>query len=163
MIKMTILTILLVLTSFVWPVSANEESKHKNVESKSKEPKKTEVDSSRFGPDKAVQAFDKEEGFKLSLKAIKTLGINFKAIEGSGPWRVSKGAIVHLKQSSGIYRRYDGWISMVLVKIVGKDNDSVLIQSADLESSDEVAITGVQFLRMTDADLNAGTVDTCAH
>ena len=117
----------------------------------------------RVGPGKAVEAFNKEDGFKLSEKAMKSLGVSFETIQGAGPWRVPKKSIVRIKQSTGIYRRYDGWISLVLVKIIKEENGTTLIQSEDLEANDEVAITGSQYLRMTDSDLNAGTVDSCAH
>lgn len=52
---------------------------------------------------------------------------------------------------------------MVLVKILRREGDNLLVTSEDLELGDEVAVTGAVFLRMTDADLNSGTVDSCAH
>lgn len=119
--------------------------------------------STRFGPGKAVEAFNKEDGFKLSQKAMKNLGIGFEAIKGAGPWSVPSEAVVRLKQSTGVYRRYEGWISLVLVKVLKEENGLVFIQSADLEADDEVATKGSNYLRMTDSDLNAGTVDSCAH
>lgn len=122
----------------------------------------SETDS-RVGVGKAVESFDKEQGFKLSPKAMKALGIQFQSLSGNGPWKVSKSSLVHLKQSAAVYRRYDGWISMVLVKIVSQDVAGVWIKAADLEAGDDVAVQGVPFLRMTDSDLNAGTVDSCAH
>lgn len=120
-------------------------------------------DPNRFGAGKAVEAADHDQGFKLSAKAEKNLGVTFQKMTGSGPWKIPKQAIVHLKQSEAVYRRYDGWISMVLVKVVSQQGDTVVIKSADLEPDDDVAVTGVTFLRMTDSDINAGTVDTCAH
>lgn len=119
--------------------------------------------SSRFGPGKAIEAFSEEDGFKMSPKAVSTLGVRFESVRGSGPWRVPKSSLIHIKQSTGVYRRYDGWISMVLIKVVSQTSETALITSQDLEPGDEIASHGVQFLRMTDADLNAGTVDTCAH
>lgn len=121
------------------------------------------LESNRFGPGKAVEAFDKEEGFKISDKAAISLGVKFTPLANKGPWRVPISSIVHMKQSVAVYRRFEGWISMVLVKINTRENGFVEIQSVDLEPGDEVAISGVSFLRMTDADLNSGTVDSCAH
>lgn len=121
------------------------------------------ADNSRFGAGKAIEAFDKEQGFKMSEKALKSLGVQFSPLHGSGPWLVPQTAIVHMKQSAGIYRRFEGWISLVLVKTEKNQNGIVSIRSEDLEAEDEVAISGSAFLRMTDADLNAGTVDSCAH
>lgn len=121
-----------------------------------------EETGTNFGPNKAVVAFDKENGFQLSEKAIQNLGVAFKGIEGSGPWKVSANSIIHLKQSSGVYRRVDDWIMFVLVKVNQKIGSDLLISSDDLQSGDEIATSGAHFLRMTDADLNSGTVDSCA-
>ena len=111
----------------------------------------------------AVMAFNKEDGFKLSNRAMSNLGVGFTNIKGNGPWILPKLALVKIKHSIGVYRRWDGWISMVLVNVVGQTKETVTIKSIDLEAQDEVAITGVPFLRMTEADLNSDTVDACSH
>ncbi len=111
----------------------------------------------------AVTAFSKEDGFKLSEKAVKNLRVSFSAIKGSGPWIVPKEAIVRIKHSIGVYRKWDGWITMVLVDVLGQSEKTVTIKSVDLQDQDEIAITGVPFLRMTESDLNSDTVDACSH
>lgn len=111
----------------------------------------------------AVSAFSKEDGFKLSKKAVKNLGVSFKSLKGTGPWMIPKSALVRIKHSTGVYRKWDGWITMVLVKVLTQTKETITIESVDLETHDEVAITGVPFLRMTEADLNSDTVDACAH
>ncbi|HAR42926.1 MAG TPA: hypothetical protein DCS07_09905 [Bdellovibrionales bacterium] len=127
--------------------------KHKGEESETK----------RFGAHMAVMEFNAEEGFKLSEKGIKSLGVTFVALSKDAPWRVPRGALVNIKHSTAVYRRFDGWISLVLVKLVSGDKDTVAISSEDLQTGDEVAISGTQFLRMTESDLNSDTVDTCSH
>ncbi len=122
-----------------------------------------ESSSARFGPRLAVTAFDKEEGFQLSEKATQHLRVSFRQISGSGPWVVPKEALIHIKQSTGIYRRYNKWITFVIVKVISRDGSQAKISSADLESGDEVAIKGGQFLRLAEADLNSNTVDGCAN
>lgn len=116
---------------------------------------------SRFGENSAVTAFDAEEGFKMSPSSLQTLGVRFAKLEGQGPWAVSKNALVHIKHTSGVYRRVDGWITFVLVQAATK-NGALKIESEDLQSGDEVAVEGAAFLRMTEADLNSDTVDGCA-
>ena len=111
----------------------------------------------------AVTAFTKEDGFKLSDKAVKNLGVTFKTLNGSGPWMIPKSSLVRIKHSTGVYRKWDGWITMVLVKVLNQTKETVTIKSVDLQDQDNVAITGVPFLRMTEADLNSDTVDACAH
>ncbi len=111
----------------------------------------------------AVTAFSKEDGFKLSDKAVKNLGVTFNVLSGAGPWMIPKSALVRIKHSTGVYRKWDGWITMVLVKVLKQTKETVTIKSIDLQDQDKVAITGVPFLRMTEADLNSDTVDSCAH
>lgn len=111
----------------------------------------------------AVTAFSKEDGFKLSDKAVKNLGVTFNGLSGSGPWMIPKSALVRVKHSTGVYRKWDGWITMVLVKVLNQTKETVTIKSVDLQDQDRVAITGVPFLRMTEADLNSDTVDSCGH
>ena len=111
----------------------------------------------------AVTAFSKEDGFKLSNKAVKNLGVTFTTLSGSGPWMIPKSALVRIKHSTGVYRKWDGWITMVLVKVLKQTKETVTIKSVDLQDQDKIAITGVPFLRMTEADLNSDTVDSCAH
>ncbi len=122
-----------------------------------------EAISTQYGAGKAVEAYSKEDGFKLSVKAIKTLGIEFIKLDQSSRWKVPQSSLVNIKQSFMVYRRFDGWLTMVLVKVISKDSQFAVIESADLESGDEVVTAGVHFVRMTDADLNSGTVDSCAH
>lgn len=111
----------------------------------------------------AVSAFSKDDGFKLSDKALSNLGISFKSLKGSGPWIVPKSSLVRIKHSTGVYRKWNDWITMVLVKVIAQNKDSVTIRSIDLQSDDDIAVSGVAFLRMTDADLNSDTVDSCSH
>ncbi len=118
---------------------------------------------SRSGAHFAVTEFKKEEGFKLSEEALKTLGVDFQTLKGTSNWSLPSDAIVHLKHTSGVYRRLDGWITYVIVKIQKKSRDIVSITSEDLQPGDEVATKGTQFLRMTEVDLNTDTIDGCAH
>lgn len=111
----------------------------------------------------AITAFSKDDGFKLSDKAVKNLEVVFTTVNGKGPWVIPKSAIVKIKHSTGVYRKWEGWITMVLVKILSQTKETVTIKSVDLQDQDMVAITGVPFLRMTEADLNSDTVDACSH
>ncbi|MGE3611429.1 MAG: hypothetical protein AB7I27_17685 [Bacteriovoracaceae bacterium] len=105
-----------------------------------------------------------EDGsFKLQEKSLKTMGIKFEKLSGKGPWLLPSNALVKIKFTQGVYRKIDEDITYVLVSTLKADGNSVLVSSVDLESDDEVAIEGVHFLRLTEADLNSDTVDNCAH
>lgn len=112
---------------------------------------------------KAVTDFSKEDGFKLSVKAMQNLGVTFETLKGPGPWEIPKSSLVKIKQSTGVYRKWEGWITMVLVTVLNEKDKTVTIKSVDLQDKDNISITGVPFLRMTDVDLNSDTVDSCAH
>lgn len=122
-----------------------------------------EQSSSQYGPKMAVVAFSKEDGFKMSDKALQKLKIQFEKLTGGQSWSIPAEALVRIKQSTGVYRRLDGWITFVLVKVTKSTAERVTVTSDDLEPGDEVAVTGTKFLRMTDADLNSDTVDNCSH
>jgi hypothetical protein len=113
----------------------------------------------------AVPAGTKGEdgNFKVSEKSLNHLGVTFAPLTGGGPWKIPKTALVRIKLTQGVYRRFEGELTYVIVKVTSAQNDQVLIQSEDLEAGDEVAVTGVKYLRMAETDLNSETVDNCAH
>lgn len=101
--------------------------------------------------------------FKVSEKSLNHLGVKFMALSGTGPWTVPESALVRIKLTQGVYRRFDGELTYVIVKVSKGLNEQITIQSEDLETGDEVAITGAKYLRMAETDLNSETVDNCAH
>lgn len=105
-----------------------------------------------------------EDGnFKVSEKSLKHLEVTFQTLEGNGPWSIPSDALVKIKLTLGVYRRFDGEITYVIVKKISEGQGAATIQTEDLEPGDEVAITGTKFLRMAETDLNSETVDNCAH
>lgn len=118
----------------------------------------------RAGGHLAVQAYDAEEGFKLSLQAIQSFGIAFQKLGSGSRWTVPKDSLVRIKHSSGVYRQTEeGWITFVLVKTLGQNGKTLTIESDDLQAGDSVASQGAAYLRMTEADLASDTVDSCSH
>jgi len=117
----------------------------------------------RFSKHSGVMEFDPNEGFKMREPALATMGIRFQKLKGPSPWTLSSNALVHIKHTAGVYRRVDGWISFVLVKVKARTDSKATLESEDLESGDEIATEGATFLRMTESDLNSDTVDNCSH
>lgn len=117
----------------------------------------------KFSETSAVSAFDPEAGFQLKEAALSSLGVRFQALNDALVWQVPQAALVRIKHVTGVYRRAEGWISFVLVEAQGRSAGSVTIRSEDLQAGDEIAVEGAPFLRMTEADLNADTVDSCSH
>ncbi len=117
----------------------------------------------QVGSDRAVTAFDPEQGFQLSEKATQALNVKFMSLEGTGPWKIPRAGLVRIKHSTAVYRRFENWITLVVVKVVQDSGSIILIRSDDLEPKDLIAVSGTDFLRMTEVDLNTDTVDGCAH
>lgn len=113
----------------------------------------------------AVPAGTKGEdgNFIVSEKSLNHLGVKFQRLEGIGPWSIPESALVRIKLTLGVYRRFQGELTYVIVKTKMIKKGEVIIQSEDLETGDEVAISGAKFLRMAETDLNSETVDNCAH
>lgn len=107
--------------------------------------------NSRFQEGSAVTAFNTEDGFKINDVALGFLGVQFSRLNGKGPWNIPKEALVRVKHLVGVYRRSQGWIKFVS------------IHAEDLKSGDEIAIQGVSFLRMTEAELNSDAADEDHH
>lgn len=121
------------------------------------------ISSDRFGHNKAIEDFDEHLGFKLSSKAMQNMKVSFTHLNQKGPWMIPKHALVYIKHHVGVYRKRDDWISLVWVNTQQINDTHVSIHTTDLQPSDEVAMSGASFLRMTDTDLNSNTTDSHAH
>src|SRR3989344_7297320 len=86
-----------------------------------------ESKTSRAGGHYAVTEFNKEEGFKLSEKSLKTMQIEFTTIKGNTNITIPKSALVTLKHTTGVYRRFEGWINFAIVKIQKKKGQEIEI------------------------------------
>jgi len=105
----------------------------------------------------------KDGHFSMTNKSLEHMGIKFEKLNGDGPWKVPLTSLVKIKLTQGVYRRFENEITFVIVKVLSTDQHSAYLRSDDLEDGDEVATSGVHFLRMTETDLNSETVDNCAH
>lgn len=108
-------------------------------------------------------SLNEDGSFKLKETSLKVLGVKFHKLSEPGPWQVPSSSLLNIKFSKGVYRKYDNSITFILVNIIKQDDHKIVISSPDLESGDEVAVDGVTFLRLTEADLKSDTVDACAH
>ncbi|HLT22192.1 MAG TPA: hypothetical protein VKZ84_02075 [Bacteriovoracaceae bacterium] len=111
----------------------------------------------------AAATKNEDGSFKISDKAKMTMGIRFQKLDNRNQWLLPKSSLVKIKFTEGVYRKIQDDITYVIVNVIKSNENHVFIESEDLESGDEVAIEGVQFLRLTESDLNSDTVDSCAH
>jgi hypothetical protein len=109
----------------------------------------------------SVLAHDPEQGFRIAPAAISRLGIQFKKLQGVGPWEIPSSALIKVKRALGVYREVDGFLTLVVVEQVGPGKETVRIASEDLQAGDTVAVGGASFLRVIDLDLSGGGGDSC--
>lgn len=105
-----------------------------------------------------------EDGdFTISPVAEKRMGLQWETLSGAGPWKVPKQSIALIKFTKGVYRKFEGKITMVVLDKIKEEGSNVVISSPDLQEGDQVATTGVKYLRLTEVDISSGTVDNCSH
>jgi hypothetical protein len=105
-----------------------------------------------------------EDGdFTLTPQAEKRMGIQWQKLLGDNEWRVPKEAIVQIKFTNAVYRKFEGRITLIVLESMKETGNEVLVKSADLAAGDEVAIRGTKFLRLAEVDISSGTVDNCSH
>ncbi len=105
-----------------------------------------------------------EDGeFTITEKSEKRLGLVWLTLKGNGPWQVPEEAIVKIKFTKAVYRKYEGKISLIILESLKKENGSSIIQSPDLADGDKIAIKGTKYIRLAELDISSGTVDSCAH
>ncbi len=120
--------------------------------------------SSEVGPENAVTEANREDGFKLSEAALKTLGIE-TTLARNQFILVPEEAIVSFQAETGVYRFRDGWFKLVEGKAErsGKSMRFSPERQEDLKPGDRVAITGVPLLRVTELDTFGGSEEGHAH
>lgn len=122
-----------------------------NVETTSRRELPAEM-SGKAGPGQAVEAADPVLGFKLSDLAARTIGLSFVPVRQSGSVLLPREAIVHSKDEIGVYRFRDGWLKLIPGRITndGDRRQFTSLKSGDLRSEDQVAVSAVPIVRVTD-------------
>lgn len=109
----------------------------------------------RVGPGKAVEAITKDGGFSLSEKAIKTIEVQVRIVDAS-TFEIPNDALVFYGVKVGVYRRREGMFHLIPVEIKKKSSSSYLVFSSEVRAKDEVAIAGVNLLRVSEMDAFGG-------
>ena len=106
--------------------------------------------------DKAVVESSVSQGIRLSDKARATLAIQNTRLT----WRISgpvpAGSLVHYQDKVGVYRHRKGWFKLVEVSVISVSASRVTIRSEDLDTGDDVVVSGVALLRVADMQAFGG-------
>lgn len=119
-------------------------------------------ESTIVGPNKGVLEASKGEGIKLSPQAEKNFEIskvkyNGKSIE------LSHSSIVTAGTEVNVYRFRNGFYKRIDFETVKKLDKKIELKSKDLKSGDEIAVTGLGFLRLAEIAAFGGAPEGHSH
>jgi len=114
--------------------------------------------SKEFGPDKGVLDFSQDKGLILAAQAenrfqVKYSRAKYHRKKKPHTYNVSGLVIIWDENETYIYRKRDGWLKMIPVRVISKSHHQYLIYAKDVISSDEILVRGVPLVRL--AELNA--------
>ena len=106
---------------------------------------------------KAVPETSKTDGFRLSEKAIRTIGLIAKPIESAPEFTIPEKALVHSLDLLAIYRLRGGWYKLVPIEVVRKKGSELVVRSQEIKpGSDRVVTNGIELLRATEMEAFGG-------
>lgn len=114
-----------------------------------------ETSGIRAGPTLAVLEANLKDGFRLSDKAKKVIGLVTKPL-GLKPHVIPPSAVVNYGDRVGVYRLRNGWFKLIEIKNSDELQGSVATSSAELKDDDQIAVEGVALLRVSEMDAFGG-------
>lgn len=126
---------------------------------------------SKFGPGKAILAVEEDgERFQLSAESIQFLNIQFAGVETledkkakSILFKVPKASVAYFQAETALYKRKGEWIEEVPIEIIKKETASVLVRAKTLSPGDQIAVSGVNFLRTAQLEASGQGGEGHAH
>ncbi len=122
-----------------------------------------EETSDPVGPKKGILVAEERRGFKLSPEAIRHFEITSRKLEGNAPWSIPSSAIVRSGEEVNLYRIRDGFLKRIDFETKRTRANELMIASEDLRSGDEIALTGLGFLRIAELAAFGGVADGHSH
>lgn len=122
-----------------------------------------EEPSGGVGPDKAVTAASKEMGIQLSEKAIDALEIKTAPVKSGKDIELPDSALVLYQAESGIYVFRKGWFKLIPVHVLSKKPQTVRVDSSQIQTGDQVVVSGVPLLRVAELEAWGGSGDGHGH
>jgi hypothetical protein len=105
---------------------------------------------------KAVLEISKSDGFKLSDKAIQTIGVMTQTAEADYQIILPKEALVQSLNEVAIYRLRNGWFKLIPIEKPSYSGAQVTVRSREIKSGDRIATAGVALLRVTEMQAFGG-------
>jgi hypothetical protein len=119
-------------------------------------------ENSQAGPDKGILAASADKGIQLSPEAekhfeVKKLKVVSTVIE------LPKTAIVRAGLEVNVFRFREGFYKRIDFVQLKKSSTTITLQSKDLKAGDEIAITGLGFLRTAEIAAFGGAPEGHSH
>lgn len=109
----------------------------------------------QIGPGKAVEAYDKHTGIKLSAKALKALQVETMKVTSADPV-VPQSAVLMIQSKTALFALRNGWFKRIEVK-ASRDGGTYKITSKEIKPGDQIVVRGAPLLRV--AEMNVSDVD----
>jgi len=141
------------------PVKAEktEEGGHQHGEGEEEE------EGGKVGPDKGITEANEKLGFKLSAEALKNFELKSMKLNGDGPWRIPRSAIVRTGDETNLYRQRDGFFKRIDFQAIKQDGNQVLVDSDQMRENDEIISVGIGFLRIAELAAFGGVAAGHSH
>lgn len=117
----------------------------------------------QVGENKGIVEANKEKGFKLSPEAEKNFAVKKIKIKSSSSIELPLSAIATSTVEVNVYRFRDGFYKRIDFNQISKNQEKIFIKSLDLKEGDEVAISGLGFLRVSEIAAFDGAPEGHSH
>lgn len=119
--------------------------------------------SDKIGPGKGIEAYDEHEGIKLSPQANRSFGISLTKLTGNSPWRVPLEALVMSGEEVNLFRMRKGFLKRIDFKELKKETGFITVSSSELAPGDEIATSGLGFIRIAEIAATGGAPEGHSH
>lgn len=123
----------------------------------------SEEENPQVGPNKGILAASEEEGIKLSSEAEKNFEIQKLKVTANSVFEIPKEAVVTAGLEVNLYRYRAGFYKRIDFEQLKRSGNKIQISSKDLKSGDEIAITGLGFLRIAEIAAFGGAPEGHSH
>lgn len=145
-----------------------EDKDHSTKEAKEEHPghgeeSDEEEGGGNVGPEKGIIEASPAKGFKLSPEALKNFEIKTLKLTGDGPWPVLTSAIVHSGEETNLMRLRSGFFKSIDFQVIRKTPSGPVVDSDDMREGDEIVISGLGFLKISELAAFGGVAHGHSH
>ena len=120
-------------------------------------------ENSQIGADKGILEADKDKGFKLSPEAEVNFKVNKVKVLSTESIELPRKALVASTIEVNVYRYRAGFYKRIDFETISKSATTIKIKSKDIKQGDEIATTGLGFLRVTEIAAFDGAPEGHSH